>query len=59
MTKEDLTAVFLITIIVVSIGDLVDRTWFERDRVINGLIAKMKKQGRCVVCERPLEITEE
>lgn len=42
--------------LVSTIGLLIDRYWLMRPRLIDQMIAKTKKQGKCVVCERPMKI---
>lgn len=33
-----------------------DRYFLLKQRIIDQMIAKAKKEGRCVICERPMKI---
>lgn len=59
MSKEDIFVLICIVTMIFSIGEILDRHFFFKDRFIDGLIKKCKKEGKCLICERPMEITDD
>lgn len=59
MTKEELGAILSITLNVFWLGQWIDLRFFSRDRLIEQLIDKAKKDEKCFICGRPLKVISE
>lgn len=43
----------------VILGLLIDRYWLEEDRLVKRMINKCKTTGRCLLCQRQMEVVED
>lgn len=59
LTKEDVNAILSITSICLLLGELLDRKFFSRERLINRMIKDAEKEGKCPICARPLKVVKD
>lgn len=59
MTREDVGVIYSLVSIALCIGLFVDSRWFYQERFIKHLVKKAKKQGRCLICNRPMNIVSD
>lgn len=58
MTREDIGAILSIVSMMLAVGVFIDANWFFRERFMKHLIKKTKANWRCVLCKRPITLTE-
>lgn len=59
MTRETFGAILSIVSLMASLALIVDMNWFYRDRLIQRMLKKCKREGRCILCKRPVVIDED
>lgn len=59
LSKEDVSVIFFIVSICLNIFQLFDQNYFAKERILKSLVKKTNKHKKCVICTRPMIITDD